>query len=143
MAIGEIAAKLGRIRREHSPRAIALCGVGGQANHLDAPYASSFLRAIGSRRWFNAYAQEKTQHHLVDQWMFDAAPSAFFHPDLEHARFLVVMGTNPRISNRGHNPTETFKALGAREDTTVVVVDPRETETTRGADRHLRVKPGR
>lgn len=141
-AIDEIAAKLARIREEHSPRSIALCGVGGQANHLDAPFASSFLRAVGSRRWFNAYAQEKTQHHLVDQWMFDAAPSVFFHADLEHVRYLLVMGTNPRISNRGHNPTETFKALGAREGCTVVVVDPRETETTRGADRHVRVQPG-
>lgn len=141
-ALDEIAAKLSRIRTEHSPRAIALCGVGGQANHLDAPYASSFLRAIGSRRWFNAYAQEKTQHHLIDQWMFDAAPSVFFHPDLEHVRYLIVMGTNPRISNRGHNPTETFKELGGREGCTVVAVDPRETETTRGAHRHLRVKPG-
>ena len=141
-ALDEIAAKLARIRAEHSPRSIALCGVGGQANHLDAPYASSFLRAVGSRRWFNAYAQEKTQHHLIDQWMFDAAPSVFFHADLEHVRYLVVMGTNPRISNRGHNPTETFKALSARTDATVVVVDPRETETTRGASRHLRVRPG-
>ncbi len=141
-AIDEIAVKLARIRDEHSPRSIALCGVGGQANHLDAPYASSFLRAVGSRRWFNAYAQEKTQHHLVDQWMFDAAPSVFFHPDLEHVRYLIVMGTNPRISNRGHNPTETFKALGAREGCTVVAVDPRETETTRGAHRHVRVRPG-
>lgn len=141
-AIDEIAAKLARIRAEHAPRSIALCGVGGQANHLDAPYASSFLRAVGSRRWFNAYAQEKTQHHLIDQWMFDAAPSVFFHPDLEHVRYLMVMGTNPRISNRGHNPTETFKELAGREGCTVVAVDPRETETTRGAHLHLRVRPG-
>jgi len=141
-ALDEIASKLATIRHTHSPRAIALCGVGGQANHLDGPYATSFLRAIGSRRWFNAYAQEKTQHHLIDQWMFDAAPSVFFHADLEHVRYLIVMGTNPRISNRGHNPTETFKALGNRDGCTVVAVDPRETETTRGAHRHLRVRPG-
>jgi anaerobic selenocysteine-containing dehydrogenase len=141
-ALDEIAAKLVSIRSQHSPRSIALCGVGGQANHLDAPYASSFLRAVGSRRWFNAYAQEKTQHHLVDQWMFDAAPSVFFHPDHEHVRYLIVMGTNPRISNRGHKPTETFKALSNRPGCTVVAVDPRETETTRGAHRHLRVRPG-
>jgi anaerobic selenocysteine-containing dehydrogenase len=141
-AIDEIAAKLRRIRDEHGPRAIALVGIGGQANHLDAPYASSFLGAIGTRRWFNAYAQEKTQHHLVDQWMFDATPNVFFHADLEHVEYLVVMGTNPRISNRGHNPNETFKELAKRPGCTVVVVDPRETETTRGAQRHLRVRPG-
>lgn len=141
-AIAEIGAKLKELRETHGPRSLALVGIGGQANHLDAPYASSFLRATGSRRWFNAFAQEKTQHMLVDQWMFDASPTCFFHPDLEHARYLIVMGTNPRISNRGHNPTDTFKALRDREDCTVVVADPRETETTRGADRHLRVRPG-
>jgi len=141
-AIAEIAAKLGAIRDRHGARAIGLIGIGGQANHMDAPYATSFLRAIGSRRWFNAFAQEKTQHCLVDHWMFDAPPVSFFHPDLEHARYLLVMGTNPRISNRGHNATETFKAIGKNPDVTLVVADPRETETTRGADRHLKVRPG-
>jgi formate dehydrogenase len=141
-AIAEIGAKLGALRRTHGPRSVGLVGVGGQANHLDAPYATSFLRALGSRRWFNAYAQEKTQHHLVDQWLFDAAPTVFFHPDLSQVRYLVIMGTNPRVSNRGHNPNETFKNLAKRPDCTVVAVDPRQTETTRGATRHLRIRPG-
>jgi anaerobic selenocysteine-containing dehydrogenase len=141
-AIAEIATRLGAIREEHSPRAIGLVGIGGQANHMDAPYGLTFLSALGSKRWFNALAQEKTQHFLVDQWMFDAPPSVFFHPDIEHTQFLLMMGTNPKISNRGHNATDTFKALAANPDQKVVVLDPRETETTRSADRHLKVKPG-
>ncbi len=142
VAISEIAAKLGTMREQHGPRSIGLVGIGGQANHMDAPYATSFLRAVGTRRLFNAYAQEKTQHHLVDSWMLDSAPSVFLHADLERASYLLVMGTNPRISNRGHNPTETFKHLAKKEDCCVVVADPRKTETTRGATRHLQVKPG-
>jgi anaerobic selenocysteine-containing dehydrogenase len=141
-AIAEIAGKLARIRSEHSSRSIALVGIGGQANHMDAAYGGPFLRAVGSRRFFNAYAQEKHQHHLIDHWMFDAAPSLFFHPDVENATYLLVMGTNPRISNRGHNATETFKHLAKKETCKVVAVDPRETETTRGADEHLQVNPG-
>src|SRR5262245_19952596 len=141
-AISEIAAKLNEIRTRHSPRAIALVGVGGQGNHMDAPYAMAFLRGIGSRRWFNAFAQEKTQHSLLDQWMFDASPATFLHADTEHARFLLVLGTNPKISNRGHNATDTFKALAEDPTRTVVVADPRETETTRTATRYLRVRPG-
>lgn len=141
-AIGEIAAKLSAIRDRHSPRSIGLVGIGGQGNHMDAPYGLTFLSALGSKRWFNALAQEKTQHFLVDQWMFDAPPSVFFHPDIEHSRFLLLMGTNPKISNRGHNATDTFKALAANPSQKVVVLDPRETETTRSADRHLPVKPG-
>ncbi|MBX3025842.1 molybdopterin-dependent oxidoreductase [bacterium] len=141
-AITEIAARLGAIREAHSPRAIGLVGIGGQANHMDAPYGLTFLTALGSKRWFNAFAQEKTQHFLIDQWMFDAPPSTFFHPDIEQTRFLLMLGTNPKISNRGHNATETFKALAANPRQTVVVLDPRDTETTRTADRHLRITPG-
>lgn len=141
-AIAEIGAKLNDVRRQHSPRSIALVGIGGQGNHMDAPYAMAFLRGVGSRRWFNAFAQEKTQHNLLDQWMFDASPAAFLHADTEHARFLLVLGTNPKISNRGHNATDTFKALADDRSRTVVVADPRETETTRTATRHLRVRPG-
>jgi anaerobic selenocysteine-containing dehydrogenase len=141
-AIAEIAAKLTAIRDRHSPRAIGLIGIGGQGNHMDAPYGLGFLRALGSKRWFNAFAQEKTQHNLMDQWMFDASPATFLHADMAHARFLLVLGTNPRISNRGHNPTDSFKRFVEDPARTMVVVDPRETETTRGAKRHLRVRPG-
>ena len=141
-AISEIAARLASIRAEHSPRAIGLVGIGGQANHMDAPYGLNFLSALGSKRWFNAFAQEKTQHFLIDQWMFDAPPSVFFHPDVDHTHFLLMMGTNPKISNRGHNATDTFKAFAANPEQKLVVLDPRETETTRTADRHLRIKPG-
>jgi anaerobic selenocysteine-containing dehydrogenase len=141
-AISEIAAKLNDIRTKHSPRSVALVGIGGQGNHMDAPYAMAFLRGVGSRRWFNAFAQEKTQHNLLDQWMFDASPATFLHADTEHAKFLLVLGTNPKISNRGHNATDTFKMLADDASRTVVVADPRETETTRTATRHLRVKPG-
>jgi len=142
VAVAEIAAKLDAVRRTHSARAIGLVGVGGQANHMDAPYAISFLRALGSRRWFNAFGQEKTQHSLLDQWMFDASPATFLHPDMSHARFLLVLGTNPRVSHRGHNATETFPKFVEDPSRTMVVVDPRETETTRAAHRHLRVRPG-
>jgi anaerobic selenocysteine-containing dehydrogenase len=141
-AITEIAAKLDAVRRAHSPRSIALVGIGGQGNHMDAPYGLGFLRGPGSKRWFNAFAQEKTQHNLLDQWMLDASPAVFLHADTEHAKFLLVLGTNPKISNRGHNATDTFKMLAEDPTRTVVVCDPRETETTRTATRHLRLRPG-
>jgi anaerobic selenocysteine-containing dehydrogenase len=141
-AISEIAAKLNDIRERHTPHAIALAGVGGQANHMDGNYALTLLDSIGSPWWFNAFAQEKTQHFLVGQWMFDSSPQSWFHPDIEHARFLLTLGTNPRISNRGHTPNDTFKAIAENPDQTHWAVDPRETETTRQADRHLQTKPG-
>jgi anaerobic selenocysteine-containing dehydrogenase len=141
-AIAEIAGRLAEIRSRHAPRAIGLVGIGGQANHMDAPYGLAFLSGAGSKMWFNALAQEKTQHFLMDQWMFAAAPTLYLHADLDRTRYLLVLGTNPRISNRGHNANETFKHLSEDPQRTLVVVDPRETETTRSADFHLRVRPG-
>ena len=142
VAISEIAQKLCGVHKRHGPRAIGLVGIGGQGNHMDAAYGLTWLSALGSKRWFNAFAQEKHQHFLMDQWMFDSAPSVWFHLDQANTRFLLVMGTNPRISNRGHNATEAFKRLADDETRTVVVVDPRDTETTRTADRHVRLRPG-
>src|SRR4029453_939433 len=127
-AIAEIAAKLVDIRQKHSPRSIALVGIGGQGDHIGAPSAMASPPRGGSRRWFNAVAQEKTQHNLLDQWMFEASPAAFLHADTERARFLLVLGTNPKISNRGHNATDTFKHLAEDASRTVVAADPRETE---------------
>ena len=141
-AITEIAGKLSAIREKHGGQTLALAGIGGQANHMDGAFGLSWLGALGSKRWYNAFAQEKHQHFLMDQWMFDSAPSSWFHMDQANARFLLVMGTNPRISNRGHAANDTFRELAEREDCRVVVVDPRETETTRQADGHLKVKPG-
>ena len=141
-AISEIASQLKAITAEHSPRAFGLVGIGGQANHLDAPYGVTFLSLMKSRRFFNALAQEKTQHWLVEKWMLDSSSGTMLHPDHDRADFLLVMGTNPHISNRGHNPTDTLKSLARDENRKMVVVDPRITETTRQADRHLRVRPG-
>ena len=142
VAIGAIAAQLRQIRDQHSPRAIGLVGIGGQGNHMDAMYAAGFLRALGSRKWFNAFAQEKTQHSLLDQWMFDASPTVWLHADQPRSELMLVIGTNPRISNRGHNANDSFPAFAADPSRTMVVVDPRETETTRQARTHLRVRPG-
>jgi anaerobic selenocysteine-containing dehydrogenase len=141
-AIAEIAERLTSIIAQHSPRACGLVGIGGQANHLDAPYGVTFLSLMKSRRFFNSLAQEKSQHWLVEKWMLDSSSGTMLHPDHDHADFLLVMGTNPHISNRGHNPTDALKSLARNENRTMVVVDPRITETSRQADRHLRVRPG-
>ncbi len=141
-AVEEIAARLTVIREESGGNAIGFVGGGGQANHLGTGYGLSLMAALGSRRWYSSYAQEKSQHHLVDQWMFDAPPATSFHADEEGAPLLVVMGTNPRVSNRGPRPNITFNELRRAEDRKLIVVDPRVTETSASADMHLRVRPG-
>ena len=124
-AITEIAAKLDAVRRTHSPRSIALVGIGGQGNHMDAPYGLGFLRGLGSKRWFNAFAQEKTQHFLIDQWMFDAPPSVFFHPDVEHTNFWFGMAPEQLEA-----PLLTLSKFVVQSDATV----PSGTDSSVGSD---------
>lgn len=141
-AIAEIAQKLGHIRDCYSPKALGLVGVGGQANHLDGPFALRLLAALGSRRFFSSWAQEKHQHSLISHWMFDSPPTMFVHPDLEHTRFHMLIGTNPKISNRAHKPNETYRDFAKDPERTLVVVDPRQTESSKQADKHVQLKPG-
>lgn len=142
VAVREIGTRLRDIVAHHSPQAFALVGVGGQGNHLDVPYASAFRLALGSPWWFNALAQEKTQHPLVDKWLFNAPTEAWLEADLDHSHFVLLLGTNPALSNRGRNASDTIKALHDAQDRTLVVVDPRRSETAARADRHIAPRPG-
>ena len=141
-AVSEIAAKLNQLRVAYTSRAIGLVGVGGQGNHMSIAYAVSFLHGLGSRMWFNALAQEKTQHSLMDQWMFKASPATWLYPDDHHTRYLLLLGSNPRVSHRGHNATEILKAIAGDPGRKLVVVDPRLSETARQADLHVPLRPG-
>jgi anaerobic selenocysteine-containing dehydrogenase len=141
-AIGEIGAKIRELRHAYAPRAIALVGGGGQGNHLDVPYALPFLAGLGSPMWFSALAQEKTQHALVDRWMFRAPLHGYLHGDTDRSQYVLMLGTNPVVSNRGYRARDFIRAIKRDPTRTLVVVDPRVTETARDADRHLAIRPG-
>jgi anaerobic selenocysteine-containing dehydrogenase len=141
-AIAEIGARLRSIVDEHSPEAFAFAGGGGQGNHLDVVYATAFREALGSPWWFNALGQEKTQHALVEKWMFESPCHAWMHADIERSDYVILLGTNPLLSNRGRNAGEYVKALKGSTARTLVVVDPRRTETAAAAHVHLAVTPG-
>ena len=142
-AIAEIAERLQRIRVEHSPRSIALAGIGGQGNHMAGLGSLPFMFSLNSPILFNALAQEKTQHALVWRRLYRATHDVYLHADEEHSQHVLVLGTNPLISNRGLNATDLFKRLASQPDCRVVVVDPRASETARRADRHIAIQPGR
>jgi anaerobic selenocysteine-containing dehydrogenase len=142
VAVQEIGSRLRNIVARHSAQSFALVGVGGQGNHLDVPYASAFRLAVGSPWWFNALAQEKTQHPLVDKWLFNAPTEAWLEADLDHSSFVVLLGTNPALSNRGRNASDNIKQLHDAPDRKLVVVDPRRSETAARADLHIAPRPG-
>lgn len=140
-AIAEIAARLDRIRREHAPRAIAFAGLGGQGGHTSGLGILPLAYGIGTPMIFTSLGQEKTQHNLIDRFMMRTTFDHYLVPDEHHARFMMVIGSNPLVSNRGINATESLRVLRADPARRLVVVDPRVTETARRAHRHLRLRP--
>lgn len=75
---------------------------------------------------------------LVKAFGADAPPCAY--DDLELADLLFVAGYNPSSSK----PIFFKRMIKAKKDTkaTMIVVDPRKTDTARKADIHLQIKPG-
>lgn len=140
-ALGEIATKLNRIKREHGGKAFAFYGGGGQGNHLGGAYNQQMLRAMGSRYRYNALAQEKTGDFWVNGRMF-GSQKCHTTEDVEHADYLLVIGANPFQSHGIPNARDTLKHFKNDSTKTLVVVDPRKTETAKTADIHLQLKPG-
>ncbi|MEC7120250.1 MAG: molybdopterin-dependent oxidoreductase, partial [Pseudomonadota bacterium] len=85
--------------------------------------------------------QEKIQHPLVDERLFKGGHDHYLAGDEHTSAYVLYLGTNPLLSNRGINATDTIKALVKDPNRKMVVVDPRVTETARRADRHLCIKP--
>jgi anaerobic selenocysteine-containing dehydrogenase len=142
-AISEIAATLNQIRQQHAARSIAFAGLGGQGNHSSGFGAIPLMYGIGTPMVFTALAQEKTQHWLNDRRMIRGTHDLYLVPDKHNAKFMLLMGTNPHISNQGSNPKDALKDIFRDPDRRMVAVDPRITETTRLADRHLRIQPAK
>jgi anaerobic selenocysteine-containing dehydrogenase len=142
-AINEIAAKLNHIRHTYAPRAIGIAGMGGQGGHSSGLGALPLMYGIGSPMIFTAIAQEKTQHTLCERRMMRTTSDQYLIPDKHNAKFMLMLGHNPLISNMGHNTKEAIRDLVKDPERRMVVVDPRITETTRKAHLHLRIKPAK
>jgi anaerobic selenocysteine-containing dehydrogenase len=142
VAINEIAARTLAIRRVHGPRALAYYGGGGQGNHLGGVYGSTFVRALGTRFHYSALAQEKTGDFWVNGKLF-GRQTCHTTEDVEHAEVVVFMGTNPWQAHGIRNAREVLRAIAKDPAKTIIVVDPRRTETAALAKVHLQVRPGK
>jgi anaerobic selenocysteine-containing dehydrogenase len=137
-AIREVAARLAAVRDAHGGEAIFYYGGGGQGNHLPGAYSAATRRALGSRYRSSALAQEKTGEFWVSQRMMGAITRA----DFEHCDVALFIGKNPWHSHSIPRARVTLKEIAADPARTLIVVDPRRTETAELADLHLPVRPG-
>ena len=137
-AIREVSARLAHVRDTHGGDAIFYYGGGGQGNHLCGAYATATRRALGSRFRSSALAQEKTGEFWVSDRMLGGSTRA----DFEHCDVAFFLGKNPWHSHGIPRARVTLKEIAKDPARTLIVVDPRRTETAEMADIHLQVKPG-
>jgi anaerobic selenocysteine-containing dehydrogenase len=137
-AIAEISAKLAAVKTKHGGASILYYGGGSQGNHLGGTYADSTIKALGVMYRSNALAQEKTG----EAWVQGKMMGAGVHGDFEHAEVSVFLGKNPFQSHGFARTRVILKDIQKDPNRSMIVIDPRRSETAKMADFHLAVRPG-
>lgn len=137
-AISEIAARFIEVRNVHGGESIFYYGGGGQGNHLGGAYSGATLRALGARYKANALSQEKTGEFWVNGKMFGGGVRA----DFEQTEVAVFVGKNPWQSHSIPRARTVLKEIASDPKRSMIVIDPKRSETAELADYHLQVKPG-
>lgn len=130
-AIDGVAAELSRIRDAHGPDAIAAyLGNPLAFNSLAGPATGSLIAQLGTRRVFSSGTQDCANKFAGSESIFGTST---LHPvpDIEHSDFLLVFGSNPRVSKMSFlsiaDPARVLRAARAR-GATVRFVNPRRIE---------------
>lgn len=137
-AIREIADKLKAIRDTHGGDKILYYGGGGQGNHMGGMYSPSLRASLGVKYASNAIAQEKTGL----AWMSARMLGGGYHGDFHHCDVAIIIGKNPWQSNGMQRARILMRDISRDPDRTLIVLDPRRTETAELADIHLALNPG-
>jgi len=137
-AIGEIAQKFKSIRERHGGESILYYGGANQGSHLGGTYADSTQKALGVKYRSNALAQEKTGEFWVGGKMLGTGA----HGDFEHCEVAVFVGKNPWHSHGFARTRVVLREIEKDSKRSLIVIDPRVSETAAMADFHLQVRPG-
>ena len=140
-ALPEIADKLGEILERHGPRSLALMAGASGGCQIGGRFSGRFLFNTGSRYLYTSLGQEWTGRHYVRGAIYGDQP-LFAHPDHDQLDLLLALGWNGWSSHGMPQTRRYLKALSEDPDRTLIVVDPRPSETARRADIHLALKPG-
>lgn len=143
-AVGEVAARLGKIRNRYGPESIALYMGNPMAFCTYGTLAlPAFARALGTPHFFTSGSQDCNNKFVAAQQVL-GSPVLQPIPDLDHVGYLLLIGGNPLVSGMSFiqvpRPAETLLNI-RRRGGEIVVVDPRRTETAKIATKHLFIQP--
>ena len=144
-ATQEIGRKLRQIRDQYGPTSIATYW-GNAADSSAMIGANTLCSSLGSPNSMNVLSLEYTDRGAVAERMF-GDQTIIVQPDADQTDFALLLGTNPLVTQGmtllQRRPRIAGDLKGIRQrGGKVVVVDPRETETTRVADQHVMIRPG-
>ncbi len=141
-AMDEIAEKVTAVLKEHGPRAL---GVHNACHFSDVTGAAVayniFLALVGCQNYFTDLAAELTGLWWSCGKML-GNQGFWIHPDYENCDVAVCCAWNPMQSNQTTNGKRVTYEIASNPDKTLIVIDPKVTETARMADYHLRIRPG-
>ena len=140
-AIGEIAAKLRDIIDRYGPKSFAYMGGGGQGCHFEAGFGVRLMRGLGSRFHYSPLCQEFSGLFWVTGRMFGRQPLVL-EIDAEETDYLLVFGWNGMESHQIPQAPRQLLRIAKDPEKSLVVVDPRRSETARIANLHLPIRPG-
>ncbi len=137
-AIAEVATRFKHIRDTFGGDKIMYYGGGGQGNHLGPFHCSSTQRALGVKVRSNALSQEKTGL----AWTSERVLGGYWHGDFEGCDVALMMGKNAWQTNGFQRARIVIGQIARDPARTLIVFDPRRTQTAELADIHLAVNPG-
>ena len=145
-AIKEIAAQLNEIRTKHGANAIATyIGNPGGSNSPGAMFQGGFTTGLGTTSNYNVGSLDQNSWHLVGKEMYGCEMACLI-PDIDHTKCILLLGSNPADSTMtwmGSTSGGWKRVLERREKgLDLIIVDPRETPSTRKATTHIKIRPG-
>lgn len=135
-AYSEIAEKANAILKAHGPRSAAIIGGGGGSTGAAAAVVLAFMKAMGTQYIFNPIGVE----FMGVYWSCGRIFGDQFHPlepDDKNCEVLIFWGSNSYVSHQLPNARPMIRAFSQDPDKTLIVVDPRLSETARMADMHI------
>jgi anaerobic selenocysteine-containing dehydrogenase len=140
-----VASRLRAIRDQHGADAVGFYwGNPTGNNHGATLMMSSFTKALGTKNRFSAGSQDANPRIVASHALYGSSISIPI-PDIDRTDYFLCIGANPLVSNgsvmTAPDMRRRLRAVRARGGT-VVVIDPRRTETAREADEHVAIRPG-
>lgn len=145
-ALHEIGEKVRDLRERHGEDSVGMY-VGNPAA-LSPPhmvFAGLFQVGLRSRHLYTSGSQDCNNKFVAAEEMF-GSPLLQAIPDIDHAQCVIMIGTNPAISQLSlanvPRVIERLKAVTRTPGGRVVFINPRLTESARQVGDHLSIRPG-